>query len=103
MPFKRVHHRADFDSTMKVSEIEAFVDEIYSDCDNDGVDGLIIENLGGGHFILEGDDTAVDGIVGTLQESNKLSNNDTYLTETTSAVFSCLASHVTGDARDDSC
>jgi putative protein kinase ArgK-like GTPase of G3E family len=103
MAFKRAHHRANFDSSMTTSEIETFVDEIYYLCDTDGVDGLIIENSGMGSFILEGDDKDVDDVLAVLVESENLGNNDTYLTETGSAVFSCLASHVSGDARDDSC
>jgi hypothetical protein len=103
MAFKRSHQRADFDTNLTTTQIEAFIDDFYARCDKAGLSGLIIEIDGMGTFILEGNASDVDGEMDYLDAASDLLNNDTYLTETSGPFFTCLASHVDGDARDTTC
>jgi hypothetical protein len=103
MAFKRSHHRAEFDTNLTTAQIETFIDDFYKDCLQAGLEGLIIEIEGGGVFILEGDDSDVDDAMGYLDNASELTNNETYLTESSGPMFHCLASHMKDDAREMNC
>lgn len=104
MAFKRAHQCAEFDSNLSTADINQFVDDFYGYCQRNSVDGLIIEKHRGGTFILEGDDTDVDNALSYLDNASELSNNDTYLTETTGGSFyTCLSSFVSADSRSNNC
>ncbi len=103
MPFKRVHFRADFHSNLSTTEINDFIDDLYSYCSKRSLTGLLMEIDRVATFIYEGDANKVDEVTTYLDGSSELVNGDGYYIESDGPVYSCLASHVTGDARDDTC
>ncbi len=99
MAFKRVYHRAKFDSNMTEQDKLDCIDDFYKECDAYGVDGVIIGRGHGSDFILEGDDAAVDGRVSSLEDNEDLTHNETIHTDNSGSSSGMMVSHTDDDKR----
>lgn len=99
MAFKRVYHRANFDTNMSEQDKLDCIDDFYKECGAHGVDGVIIGRGSGTTYILEGDDAAVDGRVSSLQNNGDLTHNETIHTDNSGSSSGTLVSHSDDDKR----
>lgn len=101
MAFKRVYHRADFDSNLSQSQREQFVDDAFDRWVNNGIDGVIVEYGGcDGVFILEGDARDVGDELQYLNNASELLNNQDLHTDTSGTSSGHVVSHMHSDNRD---
>ncbi len=103
MAFKRTFYSAAFASGLTTTEKQAFVDNTFDRWVTDGIDGVIIADGGcPGCFILEGDSTAVDSEVTTLNGAQELTSQQVLHTEKSGSARGYVISHMEGDQREKS-
>lgn len=100
MAIKRVYHRADFDSSLSEQDKLNFIDHQFTDCANNGVDGVIIGCGGEGVFILEGEQEVVEGQINKLVNAAELNANESILEEERSSGMGQLVSQTDDDPRN---